>query len=293
MQPRAPVPFHQLLHEAIRDSGLTLQALQRSLADAGLPVGRSTLSYWQNGRRIPTGSASLAAVARLEQLLHVRDGALVAALRDPASTTVLPHFDLASTGPEVDRLMDQVGCRAEFTASEGIAYISTGVYGVDGELVSMRSMIAIRALADIDRVPFIHAGEAGGDPRLLHYEILGGGRAGRACFDLECNVVVGEIIFDRQVRRGECHLIQYEVRDGNRQRADCYFKMLNTARAFMALEVAFHPECLPVLVEEYERLVATGPDIVSRNRMLASDRTVSVVRERARRGVVGLRWSFP
>lgn len=280
-----------MLHDAIRASGLTLHAVQELLAAEGVPVGRSTLSYWQNGKRMPTGEESLGVVSRLEQVLRLRDGTLVAALDEPYFGDVA--INPIDGGERLEQLMEQAGCRQEFAASEGIAYISRGDYGSQGELLRMRTTVAIRAVGDLDRAPIVHAGEPGGDPRRIAFEVTGGGRQGRVSHDMDTNLLVGEVIFDRHLRRGECHLFHYEVVDDNRQRADCYFKLFTTPRAFLALEVTFHPDCLPVLVEEYERLSVAGPDILVRNRILGLDSKVAVVRERARRGVVGLRWRFP
>ena len=62
------------LRVALHASGLTLEAIQRRLADRGFSIGRSTLSYWQNGRRLPTEAKSLLAVAALEDILKVPAG---------------------------------------------------------------------------------------------------------------------------------------------------------------------------------------------------------------------------
>lgn len=284
--------FASVLQDAISGSGLTLEAVQRRLSERGIAVGRSTLSYWQNGRRMPTGSSSIAVVEQLEQVLRVPQGSLVEALDEFAPPSPLMIFDMVSTGPNVDALIDQLGCREDFLASECVGSVNTGSYGPKGELVTMHTAIAVRALADIDRLPFLHGGELGGDPHLLHMEVLGGGRMGRLCRDDASNLIVGEVIFDRQVRRGESHLIQYLVRDDNHLPAQSHFLLVNFPRVFLAMELAFHPDCLPVRIEEFERVAESGPDLVSRNRLLGSDRKVALVRERARRGVVGMRWMF-
>lgn len=288
---RGRVRFHQVLHDAIRDSGLTLHAIQERLAAEGVLVGRSTLSYWQNGRRVPTGQGSLAVLPRLEHVLRIREGALVTALDEPypVDSTENPM----GGGARLEQLLEQAGCRQEYSSSEGIAYVMSGEYGAGGEMVRMRSTVAIRALGDLDRAPIVHSGELGGDPKLIAVQVDAGGRAGRVSVDEDSNLLVGEVIFDRYLRRGECHLFHYEVTDGNRQRADRFFRFLATSRAFLALEVTFHADCLPVLVEEYELLSIGGPEILVRNRLLGPDRRVAVVRERARRGVVGVRWRFP
>ena len=58
------------------------------------------------------------------------------------------------------------------------------------------------------------------------------------------------------------------------------------------LDLGFHPDCLPVRLEEFERATDNGPDLFVRQRTLSPDRRVTLVRERARRGIVGLRWEY-
>lgn len=284
--------FALVFSDAIASSGLTLEALQRRLAEQGLSVGRSTLSYWQNGRRVPTGPTSLTLVARLERILAVPDGTFVNALERPAPIPPGQHFEMITTGERVDRLIEEVGCREALLASDNVGNIVSGTLGPHGELATMRNKLAIRAVEDTDRAPFVHGGELGGDPRLIRVAVLSGGRLGRIGYDEAANIMVGEIIFDQQIRRGETHLFEYLITDPNPIPSDSYYQLLRTARTFMALDMTFHPECLPVRVQEFERLVDSGPDVVARNRMLGADYKVALVRDRARRGVVGLRWDF-
>lgn len=284
--------FPERLQHAVDASGLTLERIQRRLAGQGHVVGRSTLSYWQNGRRLPTGASSIAAVAALEQILRTRPGALIDALaQHPPSRR--GHTDPQPLRDRGDLTIERVNEQDEGQrAYEVVGSLSSGRYGAHGELESMELTIAIRALSDIQRVTFAQGCEPGDDPDLVEYVMLSGGRLGRVTFDERDRVVLGEIIFDRQLRRGETHLYRYELRDANHQRTERYVKVLDMHSAFVAIELTFHPDCLPVQIEEFERLSAAGPDIVNRNRQLDSGGQVSLVRERARRGILGLQWSY-
>ena len=73
--------FSGELRVALHASGLTLDAVQRRLAERGFAIGRSTLSYWQNGHRLPTQPTSLLAVTALEEILKVPIGSFTEALR--------------------------------------------------------------------------------------------------------------------------------------------------------------------------------------------------------------------
>ncbi len=283
--------FPQALREAIEGSGLTLETLQRRLSERGLVVGRSTLSYWQNGHRLPTGVRSLAVIDQLEQILKVPDGHLRGALSLPAPPGG-STYSILSVGERLHHLFAEMGCRDDFEYTESIGHVNLGRLGPLGELQEMDTILSLRAMSDIDRYPLLHAGERGGDPHLLRLQMKGGGRIGRLRHDLEANVIVAEVIYDRQVRRGETHLLHYSVHDANPLPADCYFILLNNSRAFIALQMTFHPDRLPVQIEEFEKFTDTGPGVFVRNRTLGLDHKVSLVRERARRGVVGLRWTF-
>src|SRR5256885_8599794 len=64
-------PFHTALRAAVRERGLTLDRLRAHLARRGIPVGLSSLSDWQHGRRRPRSAASLRAVRALEEILGI------------------------------------------------------------------------------------------------------------------------------------------------------------------------------------------------------------------------------
>jgi len=55
-------PFHHALSVAISARGLTLEQLKNRLAAHGIHLSTATLSYWKNGRRLPTRLDSLRGV---------------------------------------------------------------------------------------------------------------------------------------------------------------------------------------------------------------------------------------
>ncbi|MFD0632237.1 multiprotein-bridging factor 1 family protein [Catenulispora yoronensis] len=71
-------PLHTALDLAIKRRGISLEALQRRLAERGVHVGLSTLSYWRRGRRHPEGERSVQALRALEAVLGIPDNSLVA-----------------------------------------------------------------------------------------------------------------------------------------------------------------------------------------------------------------------
>ena len=73
-------PFHRALGMAITDSGLALSRLEYRLGRRGIRVGRSTLSYWQQGRRRPERADSLQAITALEEILEIPPDSLTSLL---------------------------------------------------------------------------------------------------------------------------------------------------------------------------------------------------------------------
>lgn len=81
--------FAGAFREALEARGMTLAALQNRLAAHGNPVSRTALGYWRTGERNPEGAASLAAVADIESILGLTDGALLRRLGQSRRTGVV------------------------------------------------------------------------------------------------------------------------------------------------------------------------------------------------------------
>lgn len=88
----------------------------RSLADLAAP-GRSitlgTLSYWRSGRRHPEGASSLAAIAEIEQLLHLPEGSLASrvgrARRIGPLPAAVPPFEARPVNDAVEETSRALG----------------------------------------------------------------------------------------------------------------------------------------------------------------------------------------
>lgn len=78
--------FANALRAAMKQRAMTLARLHARLVDHGTPVSISALGYWRSGKRTPEGSRSLAAIAEIEEALHLDSGALSTLL--PPSTRV-------------------------------------------------------------------------------------------------------------------------------------------------------------------------------------------------------------
>lgn len=175
---------------------------------------------------------------------------------------------------------------------EQINTVAIAEYGPTGGIRIVRHLDTFRSLVDTDRFPLIYGGEPGGDPARIRHEAVSGGRIGRVRRDPEANLLVSEFIFDRVIRRGDFHFSHYLTFDDNDQETLFHYALLTTPRTMMILDLGFHPDRLPVRIEEFERAVDNGPDLFVRERTLSPDRRVTIVRERTRRGVAGLRWEY-
>lgn len=288
--------FAVCLRQAIGDSGLTLDDVQRRLHELGTPVGRSTLSYWQNGRRLPSGARSHTVVRALESLLGVRPGTLLEALLAPGPLDTVDQLTgsvaQSSTGDRVGALIEEVGCAASFSSIEMIAAQDFALIGAGGGLEQVSTILTFRALTEIDRWPAVHGGEAGGDPRQIRCEPVSGARLGRVRYDDQANIVVSELVFDRMLRRGEHHIVRRITYDRNPTQTREAMLFSGLVRAMVSLEVSFHPDRVPVHIEEFEHSPETGTDRYQRPVVIGPDRRTSLVRERSRPGMIGLRWTY-
>ncbi|MBT2483927.1 MULTISPECIES: hypothetical protein [unclassified Microbacterium] len=73
--------FATALRDAINSKRVTLSWLRRRLEERGNRVSMATLSYWRSGARRPEGVQSLSAVASIEEIVGLDDGALTTLLR--------------------------------------------------------------------------------------------------------------------------------------------------------------------------------------------------------------------
>lgn len=76
-------PFAPALRAAIRVRGLGLERIRYRLRSRGTPISLATLSHWQSGRCRPERTESLQALANLEEIVGVPQGALTRLLGPP------------------------------------------------------------------------------------------------------------------------------------------------------------------------------------------------------------------
>lgn len=280
------VAFAQALRHALTERDLTLDRVQARLAERGISVGRSTLSFWQNGRRVPRGQASLRAVAALEEILEVSPGLLTGPLSDRITGNHVTIERPESPVGGLLRQIDAAGLLESLQVRQGV----TRVWVSDTSCTDRVEVdLVVRTMRPTNRLPLVLYGDKGRDGASMQVSV-DGGRVGRTAVSGE--VLAVEVLLDRVYRSGELFVLRYAVRETTPVPQSEFVKMSDGRGTLNALVVTFHPDRLPVQVEQFERHDLHGPDLSVLPLYLGSSRQVSVVRERDRRGVLGIRWQF-
>lgn len=290
-RPAGPNPFASALRAAIARSGLSLQQIQAELDRVGMRVGRSTLSYWQNGRRRPTGDESLRTLEALELIVGAAPDELVAAARASDRASTLPRWAEPQGAEPVGELLTRIGCRGVPQHFDTRVTLSSARIGASGAVNRLDTHLVERVVRTNDRFAFLYGGEPGGDPDLVSIGVGASLRVGRVARDPALNLTACEIILPRATRIGEHLTIRYRIEDRNTIPSTEFAKPILAAATFSGLEVNFHPDRLPAHVEEYERTDSPLRDTV-RPVTLAQGARVDLVRERAPKGVIGVRWRY-
>ncbi|MBK8868671.1 MAG: hypothetical protein V9G15_06495 [Dermatophilaceae bacterium] len=278
--------FAQALRRAIEARDLPLGRIQRHVQRRGLSIGRSTLSYWQNGLRSPSGLRSFQAVEVLEEVLNVPSGTLTSLLVDPRAPGPAPDEDFDAFKAVLQRL-DAVGLLAKFRMRTGFARLHVSE---SGAVTSIEIDIVARARSEADRYVVIVGTEVGGDGSLLTPSLLTGGRIVRTAIEAEQLGI--EILLETPVRQGDFIHLRYRVGDANNTPSRSFLKFSPRAGSLSGLEIDFSPERPPVAVEQFERASLGGPDLAVKELRMGSGHRISVIREVPRRGLYGVRWTY-
>ncbi|MDH6123135.1 hypothetical protein [Kitasatospora sp. GP82] len=247
-------PFHLALRTAIASRGLALHRVQQHLAQRGVHVGVTSLSYWQQGRRRPERAESLRAVRALEDVLDVPEHSLTRLLGprqtapgEPASPAVRPYRDLIVPATAVDHLLASISAPRD-TGLHTVTHIERIRVGPERRLLGRDSQHALRAHRDgIDRYLAIYQGDPGCDIARVAVRAEENCRAGRIRRDPANQLLAVELLFDRKLRTGDTHLLGYGFDDAPGAEPSCeYIRGFNSGAGQYVLQVSFHRDALPV-----------------------------------------------
>ncbi|GAA2081944.1 hypothetical protein GCM10009801_41350 [Streptomyces albiaxialis] len=291
-------PFHLALRAAIEARGLALHRVRHRLAQRGIHVGVTSLSYWQQGARRPRRAESLRAVRALEDVLGLPDGSLLRLLAPaddggrerPASRSYQSLFErpdvLRELLAELDSPLD--GGLHTLDHWERVRI------GARRELLTRSSQQAVRAHRDgIDRCLAIHYGDTGCAPERVRVRAGENCRVGRVRWSEGAPVVVTELLFDTRLRSGETYVFGYAFEDGTGGVSHEYVRGFRFGGGPYVLQVGFDAEELPVRCHSFARTSAGArPSGAQELTLSGASRTVHLVRHSAGPGILGIGWEW-
>ncbi|AKU15948.1 hypothetical protein [Luteipulveratus mongoliensis] len=284
--------FEEVLRDGITARGLALSRVREHLIARGQQIGVSTLSYWQNGERQPT-TRSLPVIEALEQVLELSPGTLTSLVpteadREPRRGKLAGITSYADTVDELIREMGStsMGLAANLSTIEGVSI------GRERSLETKHVHQVVRASEDVDRQVITYQGELGCDVTLLALLPVSGCRIGRVRHHEPTALVVAELLFDRTVHRHESHVFQYVIKDDNKVPTHEHYRMHLEGGGIHVVELTFHPEALPVRVEEFHRRRLEDPDARRRPVPIYHGNRVHLVTEPSTPGISGLSWEY-
>lgn len=286
---REPGGFAESLRAAIEARGVSLVWLRDRLAELGSPVSLTTLSYWRTGRRHPEGASSLAAIAAIEELLHVPPAHLTSALAPSRRTGPLPS-------PEVP-LDDAVRAATEETLQalaaaplSAIRDVSTQVVAdVDehGHIHRRETRILVQATSGTVReLPWVEVAAVPTTSVPVFSQVVG---AQVVRTHRHPSGLVNGFVFEleRPLTAPDAAIFEWvaDIDEDYPHESNVAHFVTRPARETV-IWVRFHPEALPTWCEE-----TTGDD-EPRSIAVAPGHTVHAVRSRFGPGVLMVRWGF-
>ncbi|MEJ1089193.1 hypothetical protein WDU99_12800 [Microbacterium sp. Mu-80] len=286
-------PFAHALREAIDARRMTLSRLHERLSDRGNAVSMATLSYWRSGARRPEGAQSLAAVTDIEDLLGLDPGSLTGRLgptlrTGPLGPTAFP-FDEQSLEERVRDTFIAMGATYPDPTRELSIHAVTDV-GADHGIVRRTTRLVVQGTAGvISAIPFVEITH-GIPTESPTFTALGGGRIATTHTDPSRTVHGFLFALDRPITTPEATVIEWSVDyppgfpegDGSGHGIALQCREL-------LLWTRFHPDAIPVWIEEVEETPA-GEVVVPRT--LDGGSSLHAVRRSFGPGSLALRWGW-
>lgn len=290
-------PFHVALRAAVEARGLTLERLRHRLAQRGLQVGVSSLSYWQHGTRRPEREESLRAVRALEEILELPPRSLIELLGPPrprgrgpgvAYSTILRHARVIAT------LLDELDAVADDRRLHIAGMYESLRIGADHSTVSRETLQVVQAHEGAaDRYIMIYRGDPGCDAERVTVDALEDCRVGRVRRDASTALLVAELLFDRALAVGETHVLRYRIRDASGAESTDYERGFRFPAGQYVLRVAFDPAALPVRIHRFSRRGPGDGEHTAADLTLNAHHAVHLTAAALQPGLIGIRWSWP
>ncbi|GGM90268.1 hypothetical protein GCM10011609_28990 [Lentzea pudingi] len=284
--------FAAALRAAMGRRGLTLDRVRQRLADRGMKVSLSTLSYWQNGRSQPERDSSLKIVDALELLLDLPDGTLRQSLG--------PRRARGQAGGGQDNLLLALDTRAlgpEFAdLNRGLRQMITHTTVWLNEHRSIKctsTRTVLRALRDgVDRMIVLRVHEESAP--ILPEVVVRFGRLGELTYLPHLRCTAAEILFDRPLPRNETAVVDYDFVAGATPRTDRHYQRnIRTGLRESLIHVVFDPAALPAACHRYHRTAHDSGKLHLERTPLDGAHSVHTLVSRWRVPVHGISWEWP
>jgi transcriptional regulator with XRE-family HTH domain len=307
-------PFHTALQLVIASRGLTLARLEYHLSNRGFQVGRSTLSYWQQGRRRPERPESIRALRALEDLLEIPPESLSSLLgpKKPRGRWIhyqpdgLSWSDMWDDNDDITRLVS-IDSRRNNDRIHEISIMDKMVVGSDRRMQWLDTDMVIQARDDaVNRHLILYSGDADVDVTRIQVNNLENCRLGRHRYLEKERFVVFELIFDQTINLGETFIFKYrfDMTDAylpDTKLPDRVIQRVETsegARAFRrpmhtyVLSAQFAADALPVRIFRIHAPRNGGMDQVVGELDLRSHSTTHIAVQNPPLGVHGIQWEW-
>jgi hypothetical protein len=292
-------PFSAVLHLAIEASGLRLEEIQERLAEQGISVSLTTLSYWRRGRSRPERPDSLRAVRLLEEILVLPAESLTSQLgpRRPRGRWLShpPGFldldRLFEDSTSVEKMLGELDNRMNQELTR-ISLHDIYVVGAERQEISLTTRQVLRANVDrVSRAVGVFRTDDLDRPQ-MRIKANRNCRPGRIRSDLEGGLIAAEIIFDRVLSAGETAVIEYEYSSASVQPADTYHRAFAGPVGEFVLQVQFDPSAVPARCYRFERRSIAAPDQGVREVWIGNTHGAHLVAIEVPPGIVGMRWEW-
>ncbi|GAB3634275.1 hypothetical protein GCM10027421_36290 [Microbacterium shaanxiense] len=282
--------FAEALRLAMTDRGVTLSQLRDRLMDHGNPVSVSALGYWRAGKRTPEGAKSLAAVAGMEEILHLGSGALSALLPPSARVGAPSPIRIPEVIGSVTDSIDEIGQLLLSQSLDNVRPVSVQIVAdVDarGVVVRQRQRIRIQAvrtpMTEFARVEMTYVPSAVAPVFSARY----GCRVARTISRASADAFGCLFALDRAVPVGRSTILEFQMDypEGYPEERECGYASGRRTHE-VVLWVQFAEGATPTWIEETE--VIDGVETRRRRQLDAG--AVHAERIDFPVGVLALRW---
>lgn len=291
-------PFHVALRAAIEARGLALHRIRHRLAERGVRVGVTSLSYWQQGERRPARPESLRAVRALEYVLDVPEDSLTRLLHDASDADAerpptRRYRSLMAAAGALEQLLAELHSPAD-GGLHTLAHFERVRIGPARELRERESQQVVQAhRGGVDRYIAIHHGDPGCDTSRVRLRATENCRTGTVRHHPATGLVAGELLFDARLAAGDTHVFGYAFEDGTAGASHEYVRGFTFGGGQYLLQVHFD-ETLPTRCHSFTRTAPAARPTDTRELTLnGRHQTVHLARRAVSPGLVGIGWDWP